>query len=281
MPEITLEPNTQVFRARHPAEEITGCRVHSRSMEGATALMALPTGTAPSLGHLGMLADIATGQALMGGIRAGQGIRTVGLHLHLAGTLKSGTFIRGWGEQVFFNGNNGLSRGTLYSPDGAISAIATGRFMVVEDHHSPYDSRTEPLTTVVVPREWDTAFGIQTQHTSQGQAVLVVVPKERTRNRAPIMHGGLQVRALELAMRAAGGFAADTISNRLSDIAVTFHRPVPIDGHTTILATGAVQPRGRRIVIVTGALESEDGRVLARAQGSFLLDPTQNPSVDS
>jgi acyl-coenzyme A thioesterase PaaI-like protein len=278
-PEILLEPGTAVFPPRHPAEQLTGCRIHTRTHGAATAVMVLPTRTIPSLGHLAVLADVATGQAVVGDLRAGQGIRTVGLHLHLAGALTAGAFVRAWGERVSFDGSNGLSRSSLYAPDGTVAAIATGRFMVVEDQHRSFDHPpTEPLEAITIPEEWDAALGIQAQQRFEDRALLTALPGEHARNRAPMMFGGLHVRALELAMRAAAGFTPGQEGCRLTDIDVTFHRPVPIDGRTLIMANGSVQRRGRRVVVVTGTLETGEGRVLTSAQGTFLLETARDDS---
>lgn len=279
-PEILLEPGTPMFPPRHPAEQLTGCRIHSRTHGAATAVMVLPTRTLPSLGHLAVLADVATGQAVVGDLGAEQGIRTVGLHLHLAGTLEIGTFVRAWGERVSFDGSNGLSRSTLCASDGTVSAIATGRFMVVEDQYRPFDNPPkEPLEAITIPEEWDAALGIQAQQRSKDWALLTALPLEQARNRAPMMFGGLHVRALELTMRAAAGFIPAPKSYRLTDIDVTFHRPVPIDGRTMIMMHGSVQRRGRRVVVVTGTLQTGDGQVLTSAQGTFLLEPDRDDSL--
>lgn len=264
-------PDTLVLSARHPADELSSCRLHSRSPEGATSLMILPGDMRPSLGHLGMLADISTAQAVAVGLQPGSGIRTLGLQLHLAQNLKPGELIHGSGEQLSFDDISGLSRSTMTADNGMASAIATGRFIVVQEQYAaPGSSTLEPLSTVPTPSCWDDAYGIQEREVSDGRALLTAVPDNIVRNHGPMMHGGMQVRALELAMSAAAGPPAGPPGFTLTDINITFHRPVPVDGDTPIFMRGEVQRRGRRTVIVTATLETPEGRLLSSSEGVYL-----------
>lgn len=268
MPETTMGDEATVLAARHPADALTGCRVESRGHDIATAVLALPE-QAASLGHLGMLADVSTAQAMASAVPDGQGFVTLALHLHLVGTVSPGSYVRGIGERLSFDGTSGLSRALLTNPDGSIAAAATGRFMVVEvGTKNTGTVRRQPLADLEPPGDWDWALGIVSREHADGTAVLRAVPHPDVRNQAPMMHGGVHLRALELAMRAAIGEPGR--QPVLADLDVAFHRPAPADGETAVLLRGAVERRSRRVITATGSLETTDGRLLSSGRATFL-----------
>lgn len=268
MPEPTMGDDVTVHAPRHPADALTGCRVESRGHDSATAVLALPEQTA-SLGHLGMVADICTAQAMAGAVPEGQGFVTLGLHLHLVGSVVPGSYVRGVGERLSFDGTSGLSRALLTNPDGSIAAAATGRFMVVEERTKTTGTiRRQPLADLKAPDDWDWALGIVSSEHSGGTAVLRAVPHSNVRNHAPMMHGGIHLRALELAIRAA--IEEPGRQPVLTDLDVAFHRPVPADGETAVLLRGAVERSSRRVITATGSLETTDGRLLSSGHATFL-----------
>lgn len=270
-PRFTLEPNTLLFPPRHGAEVLTAVRIHSREPGIATAVTRLPMAEHASLGQLGVLADVAAGQAVVDKVPEGHGIRTLGLHLHLAGNLVPGSTVRAWGQTLNYDQNTGLTSATMCDEDGCLVATTTGRFMVVPDQlRSTGDVATELLGDLAVPEPWDWALGIQDLARTDEGVAITGMPHESSRNRAPMMHGGLQVRALELALETAVAPSPGEQGWRLADLDVFYHRPVPVDGHSTLVVRARVIRQGQRASVAAGTLETTEGRLLTGAQATFL-----------
>lgn len=266
-----LVPDTVVLGPRHPADELSSCRLVTRNSDGTTSLMVLPEVVDPSLGHLGMLADVSTAQALTRGLKPGTGIRTLSLQLHLAQSLTPGELVCGKGTQLSLDDIGGLSQSILTSVHGTPLVTATGRFVVVREPYSqPQAPIFEPLDDVPTPQSWDTFYGVYDKKNAENSCQLTAVPSISVRNHGPMMHGGMQVRALEIAMAEAAGVGEESSEFFLSDISVTYHRPVPVDGHSPIMLKGKVVRRGRRTLITSAAIETPEGRLLSSAEGIYL-----------
>jgi hypothetical protein len=115
---------------------LTDCRVVETGDGWALAQMPLPKPSEPGpppLGWLGALADVSTAQAVTKAVGPNRGIRTVGLRLDSIGAVPAaGAIATGRGELLRMDGRTGLSRASLYGPDGEPFALCTGRFIVLD-----------------------------------------------------------------------------------------------------------------------------------------------------
>lgn len=269
-----------LFPPRHAAEELTATRLQRRGVEGASAVTRLPSGVAPTLGHLGVLADVAAGQSLSPALPPGQDVRTISMHLQLLHPLPEAALVFGEGRPRHLDADTGLATAEMTLADGTVVALSTVRFMRVEaTTHVPDPERRFPLGGLAIQSDWDAALGLGDSKqgatgavgdpTAEDDGVLVVRPHERTRNAAGVLHGGLHVRVLELACRRTAGLPAQNGPFRLADLDVTYHRPLLVDGTTDHRLHGRLIRAGRRIIVAEARLEDPRGRLLTQAHASY------------
>lgn len=267
---------TTVFPARHAAEVTSGTRLLRRTSHEAVAATRLPEDTPPTLGHLGVLADVAAGQCLSPALPAGQDVRTIGLHLHLSAAPPVGGLVIGVGEPRMLSHGIGLATAQMHLADGTPIAISTLRFMVVEAATHVPDPDPSDLTQLDAlrpPPDWDPALGLGNLRTLGDSADAVLIPKTGSRNAAGVLHGGLHVRALELAARAAAGLPRSDAAPedfRLMDIDMTYHRPVHVEAATAWQVAAQTVRRGRRAIVATAEIASASGKPHTQAQALFL-----------
>lgn len=260
---------TALFPQRHAAEQLTATRLQRRSVEGASAVTRLPSGVAPTLGHLGVLADVAAGQSLSPALPPGQDVRTISMHMQLLRPLTEAALILGDGRPRHLDEMTGLATAELAQADGAVVALSTIRFMRVEAMtHVPDPHARFPLSELATPADWDPRLGIADPENEEKGAQLLR-PDAGTRNAAGVLHGGLHVRALELACRRAAQLPLADGDFGLADIDLTYHRPLPVDESTDHRLQGSLVRRGRRILVARAWLEDPRGRLLTEAQASF------------
>lgn len=72
---------TPAFPARHAAETTSGTRLLRRTPQGAMAVTRLPRDAPPTIGHLGVLADVAAGQCLSPALPTGQDVQIGRAHV--------------------------------------------------------------------------------------------------------------------------------------------------------------------------------------------------------
>lgn len=267
---IRWDDSTPLFPPRHAAEELTGTRLQRRTADGATAVTRLPSGAAPTLGHLGVLADVAAGQCLSPALPPGQDVRTISLHLQLLRPMPEAALVLGDGRPRHLDADTGLATAEMTLIDGAAVALSTLRFMRVEaTTHVPDPHGRSPLGELMVPPDWDESLGSTDSVDDDGTGVQILRPHERTRNTAGVLHGGLHVRVMELACRRAAQLPLADGEFRLADIDVTYHRPLLVDGQSDHRLHGRLIRRGRRIIVAEAWLEDPRGRLLTQAHASF------------
>lgn len=307
---MELMPDADSFEAplplvhppRHPAEELTGARFQVTETEAAIVHMPLPREVAPSLAHLAVAIDTAAGQAagrrLTGPDTA---LRTLSLNLQLAADLASGTWVAAHGSIRAQQGQSLLTSCEVFDDQGVLLALGTGRFMIVDVPRSRRPAVPPiALDRSVIPSSWDPALGLGDPAPEAGGTAQNMVttrsaaPSPATDNAASMVHGGVQVRALELAMHsaleAAGADAerADSpaeagsapglgrlaVGPVLSDVAVVFHRPVPLGDDGGVQARSSVRRKGRRVTIAEASLVNRDHKLLCTAEGIFTPAPS-------
>lgn len=273
-PEATIP---LVHPPRHPAEELTGCRLQAGDTGAPIVHMPLPHGVAPSLSHLAVAVDIAAGQAaslrLPGPHTA---LRTLALNLQLGADLTPGTWVAAHGHIRAHQGQSILTSCEVFDAEGALLALGTGRFMIVDVPRQP-PSTVPPaeLDRSGIPTSWDAALGLgdpvpqEADDTPGLVTTRSAAPSAATDNAASMVHGGVQVRALELAMQSALGLDSPAQAEVLSDVAVVFHRPVPIRTGTGVEARSSVRRRGRRVAVTEASLVGADQKLLCTAEGIF------------
>lgn len=296
MPDVD-SPEVQiplVHPPRHPAEELTGCRLQVADTDAPVVHMPLPHDVAPSLSHLAVAIDIAAGQAAGSRLVSPHtALRTLALNLQLGAPLTPGTWISAQARIRAHQGQSILASCEFFDAEGALLALGTGRFMIVD---VPRQQRSAvpaaELDRSVIPPSWDAALGLGDpvsqvgEHTQDSVSTRSAAPNAATDNAASMVHGGVQVRALELAMHstlglksgpglksaAGGGSALDAgrpyPESVLSDVAVVFHRPVPI-GDTGVQARSTVRRRGRRVAVAEASFVGSDHKLLCTAEGIF------------
>lgn len=295
-----------VLPPRHPAEELTGCRLQAGDAASPIVHMPLPHEAAPSLSHLAVAVDIAAGQAaarcLPGPHTA---LRTLALNLQLGAALTPGTWVAAHGHVRAHQGQSILTSCEVFDADGALLGLGTGRFMIVDVPRQPAPTvAPAQLDASVIPPSWDAALGLgvpvlrEAAGTQGSVTTQSAAPSPATDNAASMVHGGVQIRALELAMRSAlssnraaspnaaqgpdpapgvdgassvRGLAQGTV---LSDVAVVFHRPVPIGSDAGVEARSSVRRRGRRVAVAEASLVGPDHKLLCTAEGIFTAAPS-------
>ncbi len=113
------------------------------------------------------------------------------------------------------------------------------------------------------------SLGIKIQSWTSGQIVLYIDLQPMHLNRQGVLQGGVVSALLDAACGYAGlvPHPDDEQGNGVTiSLAVNFIGSV---SEGRVIATGSVTGKGRKIYFSQGQVATEDGRVLATAQGSF------------
>lgn len=262
-----------VYPPRHAAEELTGCRLQVEDSEQRVVWVPLPQGA--SLAHLVVAIDTAAGQAAAQHLPSRDfALRTLALNAQLAGPLIPGSWyrvigsVRSCGEQLI------LVTCEVYDAADTLCALGSVRFVVVSSPRKSGSALSpEMLDVSAVPASWDAALGLGADVTDSldGLQVRTAAPQASTDNGASMVHGGVQMRALELAMRSALGIGP-TGQPMLSDVAMVFHRPVPLGAETGIELHSGVRRQGRRAAVAHAGYVGPGQRLLSTAEGIFTAE---------
>lgn len=110
--------------------------------------------------------------------------------------------------------------------------------------------------------------GLRIGDVQPGRVELEWTPEPHICNRAGIVHGGYLAIVLDDAAGLAGASLGERFVPMLTmDLRIEYIRPA-LPGQT-YLAVGSVVHAGKTRVIADGRIEDADGRMLARASGSF------------
>lgn len=262
---------------RHPAEELTGCRLAIGDAEPVGVHMPLPQDAAASLSHLAVAIDVAAGQAAARQLPGPEtALRTLSLNLQLGAPPAAGTWVSAHGRLRSQKGRSLLTSCEILDASGDLVALGTGRFIIVDVPRRGLPTPAPvPLDRSALPPAWDDALGLgdpQQQTEDPAQTPITVrsaAPSAATDNGAGMVHGGVQVRALELAMRSALEAGSPPRALSLSDVAVVFHRPVPLDSGAGVQTRSSVRRTGRRVSVAEASLMDADQRLLTTAEGIF------------
>jgi uncharacterized protein (TIGR00369 family) len=111
-------------------------------------------------------------------------------------------------------------------------------------------------------------LGIEIIESKDGTSLLRLPARPENTNRKGDVHGGASATLADLAMSQAVRSAADGIAG-LSTISMTVNFLDAAQG--TVIAKGRVLRVGRTIGVAEATVETEDGRVVVHASGSFRL----------
>lgn len=224
---------------------------------------------APTLGHLGVLADISVAQGIRDGLEAGQAMRTLSLHVELLERPRPGETLRGAGTLLSSHPAGIVARGVIVGEDGRQVAEALGRFMSVDGSGYTVDAETptEPWGEVDSPRDWAWALPLEgpIPDDDADTASFHLIPAPETGNSAQMMHGGVQLRLHELAGGRLLPTAEDTSPYLPVSVATTYHRPVPIAGQRLDVEVEVVR-RGRRVAVTRTRVHGPEGKLLSSAE---------------
>lgn len=279
MPDLTsVQLSTpRVRTARQAAEELTGCRVEIPVTDQVTAHLPLPDDVAPSLSHVAVAIDAAAGQAAASHLVSyGTAVRTLSLNAQLTGALTAGSWLRVVGRTRAVQGRSIVASAEAFDAVGDLVALGTCRFITV-DHPRSTSSGGSPtaLDRSAVPNSWDAALGlgdaVAGRSTDAGYPLTVrsAALQASTDNAASMVHGGVLVRALELGMHSALGVEDADSDAVLNDIAVVYHRPVPLGEGHGLQAQSSLRRRGRRVSVASASLVGPGQRLLTTAEGIF------------
>lgn len=279
MPDLTtVQLSTpRVRTARQAAEELTGCRVEIPATDQATAHMPLPGDVAPSLSHVAVAIDAAAGQAAASNLtEGGTAIRTLSLNAQLTGPLTAGSWLRVVGRTQALQGRSIVASAEAFDAAGDLVALGTCRFIMVDHPRSTSSGGSSTaLDRSVVPNSWDAALGLgdagpaRGADSADGLTVRSAAPQASTDNAASMVHGGVLVRALELGMHSALGVEDADPDAVLNDVAVVYHRPVPLGGGHGVQARSSLRRTGRRVSVATASLVGPGQRLLTTGEGIF------------
>lgn len=120
--------------------------------------------------------------------------------------------------------------------------------------------------------EFTHQLGIETARNTEGECVMELLLEGRHMSRAERAHGGVLFTMLDTAMgRAVISRLPEGQGCATLEAKINFLRPIQ---HGRIRATGRLLDMTRRTAYAEGTLTDADGRVLARASGTFFLTET-------
>ncbi len=119
-----------------------------------------------------------------------------------------------------------------------------------------------------------TTLGFRVMQAEEGTVIVHADPQPGFLNMSGIVHGGWAATLLDSAM---GCAAQSTVGEGQSvttvEIKIAYHRPIKVDTGTVIV-TGRVLSRSRRLAFAEGRLEDGQGRLLASGTSTLMvLDP--------
>lgn len=279
MPEPATNRNdTLVHSPRQAAEELTGCRLQITTSQDTTVHIPLPREAPPSLSHLAVGIDMAAGQAATHQLTTiDTALRTVSLNAQLTGPLTSGKWFRAVSRTRAHKDHSIVCTCEVFDSTNNLVALGSCRFIVV-NAVSGKNPTTPPETLdyTAIPPSWDSHLGLgksstrDTNGNPEGIILRPAAPTAATANHTSIVHGGIQVRALELAMRSALKRPGNALPSVLSDISVTFHRPVPTGKGTEVTAQSAVLRRGTRLSVAKASFTGPNETLMNTAEGIFI-----------
>lgn len=119
-----------------------------------------------------------------------------------------------------------------------------------------------------------TTLGFRVAEAEEGTVVIHADPEPGFLNMSGIVHGGWAATLLDSAMGcAAQSTVGDGQSVTTVEIKVAYHRPIKVDTGTVVV-TGRVLNRSRRLAFAEGRLEDAQGRLLASGTSTLMvLDP--------
>lgn len=269
-----------VHRPRQAAEKLTGCRVQvtdkDTDADHVTAHLPLPDDVAPSLSHVAVAIDAAAGHAAARHLTSSTSIRTLSLNAQLTAALTAGSWLRVVGRSRALQGRSIVASTEVFDAADNLVALGTCRFVVIDQPRSTSpEAISEVLDQSVVPRSWDAALGLgqatsgNSAGTGESLTLRSAAPAATTDNAASMVHGGVLVRALELGMHSALGVADTDPETVLSDVAVVYHRPVPLGADTGIRTQSSVRRKGRSVSVAAASLVGPEQRLLSTAEGIF------------
>lgn len=266
-----------VHSPRHPADELTGCRLHATESDEASVHLPLPHDVAPSLSHVAVAIDTAAGEAAAAHLpNRGSAIRTLSLNAQLTASLTAGSWLQVYGRVRAVRGRSIVASTEVFDAAGDLVALGMCRFVVIDQPRStgPAGS-TSALDRSAVPSSWDAALGLgdalpgSSADSGNPTTVRSAAPQASTDNAASMVHGGVLVRALELGMHSALGRADADPQAVLSDVAVVYHRPVPLGAGNGVQAPSSLRRTGRTVSVAAAALVGPDQKLLTTAEGIF------------
>lgn len=257
----------RVFVSRHPAERLTGARVRWRDEEGAQAVMPTPAGVPASIGHYGMLADVTCAQSVVAGLASRRSIRTINLQVHLIRPVRPATLLQAHGARLLLDERTALSQVEIHVEGRRLVAVATARFLVLDEPHDhAVLDEVEAQADLAPAENWDHALNVM----MDGPDTILATPTAETGNSVGTLHGGMHVRLLDLAV---GHWLSGRSlpQARLTDLSVSYYRAGPTDGRTLVRARVEEIRRGRRTASLRLRIEDPAGRILSGAEGTLLL----------
>ena len=283
MPETTTAQiqTPLVHQPRQAAEELTGCRVQvpdsDTGSDHVRVHLPLPEAVAPSLSHVAVAIDAAAGQAAARHLSSrSTAIRTLSLNAQLTAPLTAGGWLRVVGRPRALQGRSILASTEVFDSAGDLVALGTCRFVVVDQPRSGSPGAApEALNPLAIPESWDAALGLGAAVSegipSSGEPMTVrpAAPEATTNNGASMVHGGVLVRTLELGMHSALGVADADPQSVLHDVAVVYHRPVPLGADAGVQAQSRVRRAGRTVSVAAASLVGPEERLLTTAEGIF------------
>lgn len=249
-----------------PAEHLLSVSI--TAAEGRSVSSQQLPGSAGSLsvGWLGCLLDATGGRPLAFALPDGTRCTTVGMRVDVVGRLPlAGELVHGRGELLHMGPDFAVSRATVTAGDGVEIATAVLRFLLAPD----VATIRVPEAALVPAKSWGSlpdlgaGLGVQRSSVSAERAELFVVPTPAFGNPYAIVHGGMHFALADLAMSAAVG-----AEYTLLDVALGFHRPIPIDG-SPVRVVATVRQRGKRVVVAESVLVGHDGVELTTVRGTF------------
>lgn len=265
---------------RAPAEHLLGVSVPEADTEHARVIQ---TGVprAFSLGWLGVLVDTAGGRWLPHRLGPGMRCPTVTMHLELVRPHVAGRDSVLVADGRPLSHGDGWALGEIVVMGAGLLPLAVGntRFVLAEsDPSAPDPPQLSGVVTGESGRADDlmTLLGVPEVEATGGRASLVFRPATVHTNPYGIVHGGLHVALVDLAMSSAIDTVIDTAMHdstpdgagmELLGVDVAFHRPIPVDDPVSVTAT--VMHRGRTAALAEATVYAGNGKPLTTARGNF------------
>lgn len=263
------------LRRTLPAEALFDVQVRPGALGGrATATMTLPSdgaGRAPSLGWLGVLADVATGRAIMARTPVDVYCQTVSLRLDLGDhPAVFGSSLTGVGEVVAMTDAFALCHVLVHDEGGRTTAAGTARFALTRLDGVDVGDDGPPVGHAGSAADLERLLRLEPAAAPGGRTAYLTLPSADLGNQHGVVHGGVHAGFADVVLSRAVAAASGTTSATLLDLSLTYHRPAPIDG-TLLRVEGVVDRLGRRVAVASGTISTESGTLLTSAYGTFAL----------